>query len=366
MTLAGLRLTAFTDAHEVGGAEISLANLLGALDPAIEVRVMGTHPEVVERIAAARPGTATIRTPEVRGVRDLGAILATRRAIAADRPDILHASLSSPWACRYAILAAATVPGVRIVAVEQLVLPIPTERVRRLKRASSRRLAAHIAVGAASARAVEADAGLPPRSVRTIHNGVPDRPLPPPSPDAPHPAAVTLARLDPVKGLDVLARAVAAIPALHATVIGRGPEEDLLAREAAALGVADRFVLAGWRDDPGPALADADLFVLPSRAEGLPLSICEAMLAGLAVVASDVGSVREVVEDGVTGLLVPPDDAAALTAAIRALVDDPARRAAMGAAGRDRAVAGFTVDAMARRYEAVYGDVLAGRPVVEA
>jgi glycosyltransferase involved in cell wall biosynthesis len=76
--------------------------------------------------------------------------------------------------------------------------------------------------------------------------------------------------------------------------------------------------------------------------------------------------VREVVEDGVTGLLVPPDDATALTTAIRTLVDDPARRAAMGAAGRARAAAEFTVDAMARRYEAVYRDVLAGRPVVEA
>jgi glycosyltransferase involved in cell wall biosynthesis len=366
MTLDGLRLTAFTDAHEVGGAEISLANLLGALDPAIEVRVMGTHPEVIERVAAARPNTATIRTPDVRGVRDLGAILATRRAIAADRPDILHASLSSPWACRYAILAAATVPGVRTIAVEQLVLPLPTARVRRLKRASSRRLAAHIAVGAASARAVEADAGLPARSVRTIHNGVPDRAIPAPAPDAPHPASVTLARLDPVKGLDVLARSVAAIPDLHATVIGRGPEEGSLAREAAALGVADRFVLAGWQDDPRAALADADLFVLPSRAEGLPLSICEAMLAGLPVVATDVGSVREIVEDGVTGLLVPADDAAALTAAIRSLLDDPARRAAMGAAGRARAAAEFTVDAMAQRYEAIYVDVLAGRPVVEA
>lgn len=365
MTLDGLRLTAFTDAHEVGGAEISLANLLGALDPAIEVRVMGTHPDVIERVAASRPNTATIRTPDVRGARDLGAILATRHAIAADRPDILHASLSSPWACRYAILAASTVPGVRTVAVEQLVLPLPTERVRRLKRASSRGLAAHVAVGGVSARAVETDAGLRARSVRTIHNGVPDRTLPPPTPDAPHPAIATLARLDPVKGLDVLARAVAAIPGLHATVVGRGPEQELLTREATALGIDERFVLAGWRDDPRQTLADADLFVLPSRAEGLPLSICEAMLAGLAVVATDVGSVREVVEDGVTGLLVPPDDAAALTAAIRTLLDDPARRAAMGTAGRARAAAEFTVDAMARRYEALYSDVLAGRAVVE-
>ena len=357
MTLDGLRLTVFTDAHEVGGAEISLANLLAALDPTIEVNVMGTDRAVIERVATARPGAATILTPTVRGLRDIGALLATRRAIAADRPDILHVSLSTPWACRYAILAATTVPGVRTIAVEQLVLPIPTGRVRLLKRLTSRRLAAHVAVGTASARAVERYAGLPVGSVRTIHNGVPDRAVPPPDPTAPHPAVVTLARLDAVKGLDVLVRAVAAVPGLHATVVGRGPERDPLTREADALGIAGRFHLVGWRDDAVAALADADVFVLPSRAEGLPLSIAEAMLAGCAVVATDVGSVREIVEDGVTGLLVRPDDAAALTAAIRSLLDDPTRRADMVERARLRASAEFTIDAMVGRYEALYDEV---------
>lgn len=84
------------------------------------------------------------------------------------------------------------------------------------------------------------------------------------------------------------------------------------------------------------------------------------MLAGRAVVATDVGSVREIVEDGVTGLLVRPDDAEALTAAIRALLDDPTRRAALAGAARARAAAEFTADAMARRYEALYDEVLAG------
>lgn len=360
MTLDGLRLTAFTDAREVGGAEISLANLLAALDPAVEVCVMGTDRSVLERVAAARPGATTILTPTVRGLRDIAAILATRRAIAADRPDILHVSLSTPWACRYAILAAMTVPGVRTIAVEQLVLPLPTGRVRLLKRLTSRRLDAHVAVGTASARAVERDAGLPAGSVRTIHNGVPDRPVPPPDPTAPHPAVVSLARLDAVKGLDVLARAVAAIPGLHATVVGRGPEREALTREADALGIAARFHLVGWRDDPVAALADADVFVLASRAEGLPLSIAEAMLAGCAVVATDVGSVREIVEDGVTGLIVRPDDAAALTAAIRTLLDDPTRRTAMVERARARASAEFTSTTMALRYEALYREVRTG------
>lgn len=363
-----MRLTAFTDSDQVGGAEISLANLLGALDPGIQISVMGTDEAVVRRIASARGDASTILVPSINGVRDLRAMQATRRALKADQCDILHLSLSTPWACRYAILAAASIPRIKSVAVEQLVMPLPTRRVRFLKRWSSKTLAAHIAVGRASARDLEEDADLPRGSISTIHNGVPiprnAQEKPPQSKTeqtntlSDRKQLVTLARLDHVKGLDLLQDALVNLPNVYAVVVGEGPERSALEKRSIELGLNKRFTLMGWSDDARSILDDADLFVLPSRAEGLPLSICEAMFAQLAVVACDVGSVREVVEHGVTGLLVPADDASALRDAIASLLADEPLRRSMGSAGLAVAAAEFTAEAMARKYEAIYSEIL--------
>ena len=379
MPLDGMRLTAFTDSDQVGGAEISLANLLSALDPGIQISVMGTDKAVIRRIASARRDASTILVPSINGVRDLRAMQATRRALKADQCDILHLSLSTPWACRYAILAAASIPRIKSIAVEQLVMPLPTKRVRFLKRWSSKTLAAHIAVGRASARDLEEDAGLPRGSIRTIHNGVPvqdstqdstqnnaqgkqARSRPTQSAQAAIRSdmqrLVTLARLDHVKGLDLLQDALVGLPDVCAVVVGEGPERENLEKRSIELGLSERFSLLGWSDDARAILDDADLFVLPSRAEGLPLSICEAMFAELAVVACDVGSVTEVVNHGITGLVVPPDDSSALRDAIASLLANEPLRREMGSAGLALATAEFSADSMARKYEAVYSQIM--------
>lgn len=363
MPLKGMRLTAFTDSEQIGGAEISLANLLGALDPGIEISVMGTNANVVKKIASARSDVTTILVPHIGGLRDLHAMYITRRALRADRCDILHVSLSTPWACRYAILAAASIPSIKTVAVEQLVMPLPTKRVKFLKRWSSRTLSAHIAVGRASARDLEQDARLPPDSIRVVHNGVPissntPSKVEPQATISRKPHIVTLARLDPIKGLDLLQDALVDLPGVYAVVIGEGPERANLEERAKQLGLNERFKLLGWSDDARLLLNDADLFVLPSRAEGLPLAICEAMFAELAVIACDVGSVREVVDHGVTGLVVPADDALALKEAIAELLADEPRRRTMGRVGFAVATAKFSAEAMARKYESVYAEVL--------
>jgi glycosyltransferase involved in cell wall biosynthesis len=103
----------------------------------------------------------------------------------------------------------------------------------------------------------------------------------------------------------------------------------------AALG--DRLRLLGYREDVAALLAAADIFALPSHFEGLPMSVIEAMLTGLPVVATDIRGPREQVVDGVTGLLIPPQQVAPLAAALSRLAADPALRAAMGSAGKDRA-----------------------------
>jgi glycosyltransferase involved in cell wall biosynthesis len=143
------------------------------------------------------------------------------------------------------------------------------------------------------------------------------------------------------KGYPELAVAMQAVPDAALWVVGerlasdRGPDMEALLRDT---GLGDRLRLLGYRADV-PALMDAaDIFVLPSRFEGLPMSVIEAMLTGLPVVACDVRGPAEQVVPELTGLLVPPGDAPALAAALRRLVADPALRKRMGEAGRARAL----------------------------
>ena len=110
----------------------------------------------------------------------------------------------------------------------------------------------------------------------------------------------------------------------------------------ARAGLGARLRRLGYRSDVAAILAASDVFVLPSHFEGLPMSVIEAMLCGLPVIATDIRGPREQVEDGVTGLLVPPADAGALRAALLRLANDPVLRANMGAAGRARAVREFS------------------------
>jgi glycosyltransferase involved in cell wall biosynthesis len=170
----------------------------------------------------------------------------------------------------------------------------------------------------------------------------------------------TLARLDPIKGLDLLLDAAASLPQARVLVVGEGPLREELEAQAQRLGLADRVELRGWVDDAPACLGEMDLFVLPSRNEGFPLSIVEAMLVGLPVVAADVGSVTEAVRDGETGLVVPPDDLPALRRALEGLVTDAAERARLGDAGRQVASDRFTASVMAASFVELYEELLAG------
>jgi glycosyltransferase involved in cell wall biosynthesis len=256
------------------------------------------------------------------------------------------------------VLAGLASRGVSVVVVEQLPLATESRSQRALKRALSRRVDAHVAVGDRAARMLEDMVGLEPGSVRTIYNGVPDVPVEPAARSADGPVIGSLGRITYQKGYDVLVRALAALPGVSAVVVGDGPERRAIEALAGRLGVQDRFEIVGWRDDARRYLGALDIFVLPSRFEGFPLSIVEAMLAGTAVVASDIGSIAEAVVPGETGLLVPPDDPEGLAAAIRELLDDPARRRTLSEAARSRARRHFTSSVMAARYQELYEEIL--------
>ena len=178
---------------------------------------------------------------------------------------------------------------------------------------------------------------------------------------------VSVANLRPEKGYDVLLDAshllVERRLPVRVVAVGRGEgelERTMRARHA-ALGLGDRFVFAGQRDDVLRILAAADVFVLASRQEGLPVVLMEATSVGLPIVATAVGGVPQVLTDGVDGLVVPPGDPVALADALGRVVSDPDLRRRLGAAAKQRS-AMFDVAQASRTIEGIYREVAPGRP----
>jgi glycosyltransferase involved in cell wall biosynthesis len=132
----------------------------------------------------------------------------------------------------------------------------------------------------------------------------------------------------------------------------------LLKGQAASLGLTSRIVLTGLRDDIPEILSLIDIFVLPSLDEGLGRSLVEAMAAGKPVVASRVGGIPEAVEDGTTGILVPPGDAQALAEALSFMLEHPAQTTEMGRRGRERAARLFDEERMVDRICSLYRELL--------
>jgi glycosyltransferase involved in cell wall biosynthesis len=355
-----LRLLAYTDSRQLGGAELALGYLLGALSAEIEVGVLSVDAEVGEAIAASRPGTPSLVVPAPLGASDRASLFAHVRAVHRFAPDILHANQAWPWACAYGEVAGLLVRGVRVVAVDHLPVAGAIPRARVLaRRIIARRLAAHVAVGDRAARMVEEIVGLRHGSVVGVPNGVPPSGLAPAPPLAPAPVIGSLGRLTDQKGYDLLVRALPDLPGATLVLVGDGPERAALEGLAVELGVGERLLITGWRSDGRAYLPMFDIFALPSRWEGMPLGILEAMHAGLPVLATDVGSVAEAVSDGDSGFVVAPEDADAVRERLQRLIADRDLRERMGEHGRTLAVAGFTDAVMARRYEAIY-DSLGG------
>ncbi|MGI9657815.1 MAG: glycosyltransferase, partial [Gaiellaceae bacterium] len=279
------------------------------------------------------------------------------RAFRRLRPDVVHLSLRHPYACQWGTLAGLLSPGAAVVAVEQLPIPPANARQARIKQQLAKRLDAHVAVGRDAGRELEEWVGLPRGSIATIYNARPSGTVSGRSEADQHVSCVAVGRLHEQKGFDLLIDALSDVPDVSLRLVGDGVERASLEAHATARGVYERVEFLGWLDDPTPELERGDIFVLPSRYEGLPLSIIEAMFAELPVVAADVGSVRELVVDGETGLLVPPEDVQAIAAAMTSLAGDRERRRRLGSAARERALARFSLETMLERYRELYEGV---------
>ena len=173
-----------------------------------------------------------------------------------------------------------------------------------------------------------------------------------------------VARLEPIKDLPTFVRAagrvLASEPNTRFLIIGGGSQEAHIRQIVDDLGIGNAISLLGDRRDVGRLLAGTDLFVLPSINEGMPLTLIEAMSAGVPVVATRVGGVPEVVAHDETGLLVPPQDPGAMAEAMLELLRDTGRARSMGRRGMQRARQQFRLETMVAAYQAVYDAALAG------
>ncbi len=173
---------------------------------------------------------------------------------------------------------------------------------------------------------------------------------------------VAVGNLYPVKGhrhlIDAMALLAWPHPRLHLAICGRGDLAESLATQAREMGLAPRVHLLGLRSDVAAVVAAADIFVMPSLSEGLPLALLEAMVAGCAIVASAVGDVSAALEQGAAGVLVPPGDPRALAVAIERLLNDEHLARTLGARAACKAAVEYEVSAMVRRYSSMYDAIL--------
>jgi glycosyltransferase involved in cell wall biosynthesis len=335
----------------IGGSERHLLTLLPALaDRGLDVTFVGLDDPAWD----PRDFYDALRVPAVRlpAPRDVDPLLLVRTLRALDA-DVVHTHLVH--ADVYGGIAAA-LRRARLVTTKHNDDPFRTGAFRYLDRALARAARRVVAITDALNSFLVDRVGIPAAKVETIHYGLDDLPEAwgENAPDAvPDDARVLLAvaRLAPQKGIDVAIRALGSLPPdTHLVVLGEGPQRQELERLAAAQGLGARTHLLGRVPDVAAWLRRASVLVHPARWEGFGLGVLEAMLAELPVVASRVSSLPELVRDGETGFLVPPDDAAALAAAVgRALGD---RR--LGAAGRALAQREFSVARMADRTNDLY------------
>ena len=358
-----------TRADSVGGATIHVCDLARAMrERGHEVTVLvGGRGPVTELFEAAGVRYRSLRhlVHPVRPLQDLRGFRELTAALHDLSPDLVSThTAKAGWlgraACARLGLATIYTPhgwsiGNRVSAAAGTVFTLA-------EKAAARWSAAIICVSESEKRLALSKGVAPEDKLCVVHNGVHDV-------DAslhaqPEIAPVRLcsvARFESPKDHATLLRALAAIgsPAWELDLVGDGPLEMSMRALAAELGIAAKVHFLGYQRNPAATLAAAQLFVLSSRSEGFPRSILEALRAGLPVVASDVGGIKEAVEPGRNGLLVSPGRPRELSAALRSLLDDSSRRVQMGRAARAAYQARFRIECLIRNTASVYARVLA-------
>ena len=362
----------YSDSRVFGGTERAILRLMAATD-ATRWRHVLMHNEAAPGllVSGARALGASVESaPIVSGKLDVPHLVALTGCIRRQAAAVFHAHLHWPLACKYGIAAARAARVPVVVATAQLHVELTREGFVDLQhRLMTACVDRYIAVSEDVASNLERRFNVPRSKISVVPNAADldeidaaGRTPPTDWPVQPgQRAALLLARLETEKGVDIAVRAAAAVPEIALVIAGEGSCRDALETLVTQLGIRDRVHFLGHRTDPAALLAGADVFVLPSLAEGFPLSVVEAMAAGVPVVASDIGGTREAVEQEHTGLLVPPSDADALAAAIRRTLAEPAATSGRVRAARDRVTRELSAPAIAARVTAIYDALLGDR-----
>lgn len=365
----------FTNSTLWGGAEEHMCVLLRNLDRKVFRPHLVCDRIMCERFRSAIPGDVEITPLVLSNPSHVTAAMRLARLLVGGRFHIVHSHMfwsslfASPiaWACRVPIIVE-TLHG--------------TEAWRKgwkatyiVDRATVRFVSKYVAVSQSDARFLANTKHVPAGKITIIHNGI-DTGRFATRLGAGHAirqelgfteednVLIMIARLHPGKGhrvlLDAIPHLLPLYPRLKLLCLGEGEFEPELRALCGSLGLGESVRLLGYRRNVPDWLAAADINVLPSFYEGLPLTILEAMASGLPSVASNVGGIPEAIEDGVSGLLVPAGDPRRLAEAISILLRDRGKRAQLGQAARARALENFDYERQVRSTERMYLELLDG------
>jgi glycosyltransferase involved in cell wall biosynthesis len=377
-----IKVMALVDTLAVlAGAERLCVDIATRLDPARFESVVCTYADAEPSPGAALPqGPATLQAASIPlfalGRRSRGDVSAWRRFAALvreQRVDVLHSHKFGPntYAAFFGRLL-----RIPVVVCHEHTWSYAGDRRRQWldRELIGRSADAFVAVSQRDADRMVSVERVRSDVIVTIPNGVPLRPPGDGTqfrrelgidPDAPVVGA--LGHLRPQKAYGVLVRAAAVLrdrhPGLRVVIVGQHDDPSVPAL-VSELGLEETVLMPGLRTDVADVLASFDIAVNSSDFEGMPLSVLELMNAGCPIVATRVGGVPEMLEDGRAGTLVEPGDPAALAEAIDGLLGDPPRAAALAARARERCRENFDIDTMVPRFERLYEDLLArkGRP----